>query len=147
MEKRCARWKQYEIAIAAAVEARWPNCDVIFDQYVWGFRSGIRRQIDVVLVFHLEHTSQYEIFECKYFSRKVTVGLVDQFWGFLNDVNITRGSIVTSRGFSKAARHRAQFDRIGLRHAEFSSEQEVVEAFAPRLDFGDPWNSMYCVGL
>jgi restriction endonuclease Mrr len=54
------------------------------------------------------------IVDCKCFSRNVDVQAVEAFAGFLDDVNVELGLLVTTAGFSEAARRRAEHVR-GLR--------------------------------
>ncbi|NIM15648.1 MAG: hypothetical protein GTO45_26975 [Candidatus Aminicenantes bacterium] len=48
--------------------------------------------------------------DCKFFSRKIDVKMVDQFIGFLADIEAHIGILITNKGYSKAARERAKND-------------------------------------
>ena len=54
------------------------------------------------------------VVDCKCFNRNVDVRHIEAFAGFLEDVNVDLGLLVTTAGFSQAARSRAEHVR-GMR--------------------------------
>jgi hypothetical protein len=84
------------------------------------------------------------IFDCKHFSKMVNVRMIDFIVGYLDDLGANYGGVVSSKGFSDAARNRADANgKIDLRIIPFSSAETVIDSFIPRMDFSDPRNSGY----
>jgi len=71
------------------------------------------------------------------------VKVIDSMFGFMNDVGANFGGVVTTKNFSLGAQNWAKFARIDFRTVTFTSPEDVVDKFAPSLDFSDPRNSMY----
>jgi hypothetical protein len=137
------RWEAYEQAVTAAVEQRWPNHEILWNQPVPGRKSNSMRQVDVLIRGNLVGESAIGVLECKLRRRKIDVGDVDKFCGFVSDVGAAYGGMVSCVGFTAAAKSKASAERIELRFVPFESIEQVAEAFQPRLDFSDSWNSMY----
>jgi ferredoxin-fold anticodon binding domain-containing protein len=55
------------------------------------------------------------VVECKYYNRKLTIKLVESFIGFLEDVGLSDGIIVTNIGVSKPAAKRVALSAIRIR--------------------------------
>lgn len=102
-------WEEYENAVL-------DECRRVYDVYgaiirknvhLRGTLSGVLRQIDVLVTFPLLDYSSTIVIEAKHYSRKVSVKIVESFMGFLEDLGIENGVIVTEKGYSKAATNRA----------------------------------------
>jgi len=78
--------------------------------------SEIERQIDVIVrgTFAGLPDVHTMIVDCKHFTRALDVTHVEAFGGLVDDVNADFGLLVTSKGFSGAARRRADSIR-GIR--------------------------------
>jgi hypothetical protein len=102
-------WKNYEAYVAGSLERQYPGiliqCDIKLD----GKISGIPRQVDILV-----GSTQKTAIECKYLSRKVDVKCVESFLAMMDDLDISRGLIVTARGYTPAAKARAENDDRGL---------------------------------
>jgi hypothetical protein len=88
------RWRDYENGIA--------------DVHKVGTRSGVERQIDVLVAGAGFDPPDILVVDCKRWSTKVDVGDVDQFCGLLDDLGVTLGLLVSTKGFSLAAARRAE---------------------------------------
>ncbi len=107
-------WKAYERQIYEALKAHVAeDAEVTFDeggrQKLPGRYSEIDRQIDVIVQGTFAglpgvHTM---IVDCKSFSENVDVKDVEAFIGLVEDVNADLGLLVTSAGYSSAAKKRA----------------------------------------
>jgi hypothetical protein len=121
LRRRPPQWKAYEAQIAASLRRlASPDANVTFDDrgtlVLPGRFSGIDRQVDVLVEGRFAGLPEIRrmIVDCKCFSRNVDVQAVEAFAGFLDDVNVELGLLVTTAGFSEAARRRAEHVR-GLR--------------------------------
>jgi len=98
-------WKSYEAYVAGSLKRRFPHARVEANQKLPGKKSGITRQIDIVVT-----ATQQVAVDCKCYRRKVDVKHVETFLGMLDDLGISHGVLVTTRGYTKAAFSRAKND-------------------------------------
>ncbi len=111
------KWKEYEDAVSHEYERIFYSQDVeiIRNIYIVGRISGVKRQIDVLIrLFKDSCVVSTCIVECKNYSKKVNVKIVDSFVGFLEDVGADKGIIVSEKGFSKAAINRAHNGNVNI---------------------------------
>jgi Restriction endonuclease len=106
-------WRQYESEIYELLIAKAePGAVVDFDVHKDGQLSGTRRQIDVWLQGTLAGGVLPDpvtvAVDCKCWSATVNVPEVERFIGTLEDVGADIGLLVTTSGFSQAARTRAK---------------------------------------
>ena len=98
---------QFELLVADIQKELSPKATVKHNVKLQGHKSNKKRQIDVLLE---EHVGQYKIriaIECKNHHRPLDLKVVDGFVGLLDDVNIEKGVLVASNGFTKSAKTRA----------------------------------------
>jgi hypothetical protein len=108
-------WRDYEELICAQLRGRAEGAARIeFDQLVVGRLSGHLRQVDIMVIGRfpglVRNTATMAV-DCKLWSRKVGIGDVDRFVGFLADLATDLGLLVTNVGFTEAARARAAGER------------------------------------
>jgi Restriction endonuclease len=92
---------EYETAVARYLVGSNPEYEVNYNHRVVGCKSGVSRQVDVLLTKRSDRSRV--VVECKYYRRKLDIKLVEAFIGFLQDVDILDGILVTNVGVSKAA--------------------------------------------
>lgn len=102
-------WEQYEQQIYDKYKSSFTDCTIKKNTKIMGRYSQVPRQIDVLLNGNIADQNIDIIIECKYFNTKVDVKIVDGFIGFLEDVDVTHGTLITNKGFSKGAYNRASF--------------------------------------
>ena len=107
------QYSEYETSVAKYLAANNPEYVVRYNQKLIGTRSGAGRQVDVLLT--RQDGKHRLIVECKYYNRKLDVGIVDSFVGFLQDVDVLNGILVTNKGVSRAAVRRVSASPIRLR--------------------------------
>lgn len=102
-------WEEYEDAVLDECRRVYEHkgADIKKNVHIKGILSGVLRQIDILVTFPLLDYSSTIVIEAKHYSRKVSVKIVESFMGFLEDLGIENGLIVTEKGFSKAATNRA----------------------------------------
>ena len=103
-------WRQYESQIYERLkEMAGSDADVEFNASLPGRLSGVDRQVDVFVrgTFAGQVARATMTVDCKCFSRKVDVKDVECVIGLVEDVGTAFGLLVTTEGFSEAAKRRA----------------------------------------
>jgi hypothetical protein len=94
-------WNKYESYIFGSLQRRFPTARVSPNVHLPGLKSGRKRQIDV-LVERSDGGLDIKIaLDCKCYKRKVTVKDIETFLGMLDDVRVSKGVLVTTKGYSK----------------------------------------------
>ena len=105
-------WREYEEGICEMLRAKVePDSRVEFDVKLAGRLSGIERQVDVYVEGRfagdvLPAPATLSV-DCKCWSSPVDVSDVERFIGLVEDVGTDFGLMITTVGFSSAARNRA----------------------------------------
>ena len=104
-------WRDYEDHIFEQL-SEWAGNDakVQFDQTRIGKFSQVERQIDVLITGRFAGATDRDItaaVDCKYYTRNIDVKKVDEFIGFIEDVQTDIGILITNPGFSDGAKSRA----------------------------------------
>jgi hypothetical protein len=105
---------ELEILVAKIQKQLAPKAEVLHDVKLDGRLSQTKRQIDVLV---REKIGQYEIqiiIECKDYKKPVDVKGVEEFAGLFRDVGAQKGVLVCPRGFTAAAKTRAEGLQIDL---------------------------------
>ena len=120
-------WRIYE-RVAACFEVEFAGIDasVLANASLIGSISGVRRQIDILVDARWEEGAERRIiFDAKLRKRKVDVKDVETFEGLMRDVRASRGVLVCSSGYTKAALARAeQIVDIRIMNAAGATELE-----------------------
>jgi Restriction endonuclease len=106
-----ADFRELEKLVAAIQKQLAPASDVQHNVKLDGRRSGVKRQIDVLVS---QKVGQYEIriiIDCKDHKHPIDVKGVEEFYGLFDDVGAQKGVLVCPTGFTKAAKNLAQ-DRL-----------------------------------
>ena len=106
--------RELEILVARIQKQLVPDAEVLHDVRLDGRKSKRKRQIDVLVK---QMIGQYEIqivIDCKDYARPVDVKGVEAFYGLLSDVGAQKGVLVCPKGFSDAAKTRAEGWQIDL---------------------------------
>lgn len=136
-------WREYEKQICEEFCKKYSESQILFDQEWVGRYSKVPRQIDILVRSNMAGVELIGVFDCKCFSKKVDVKVIDSMFGFIDDIGAHFGGVVTTRGFTDGAMNRANPGHIHLRVIPFTSPETVVDHFVPSLDFSNPRNSMY----
>jgi len=110
-------WRQYERQIFDRLTKLAGEDSVVeFDQSVPGYLSEAERQVDVLVRgrFAGQTATGTMAVDCKCWSKKVDVMDVDRFVGTIEDIRTDFGLLVTTEGFTPAAKRRAENAR-GIR--------------------------------
>lgn len=103
------RWKEFEDAVfEECLRAfHFSGAEVLRNIYLLGIDSGVKRQIDVLVRLKKGDEETIILIECKHYTSRINVKIVDAFIGCLEDVGADKGMIITENGFTKAAIGRA----------------------------------------
>ena len=132
-------WKLYEETIVEHFQEVYPELDVKGNQKIVGIKTKRKRQIDVLISGEFAGFPVRIVIDCKHFSRKVDVKIVESFLGMLDDLKADKGVIITNVGYTEAALERAKFDsrNISLDILDF----EDLPTFKGTSDaFPSRWN-------
>jgi hypothetical protein len=113
MGKRRPTWSLYEEQIFNLLRDKAPDAVVAADASLPGRYSGVDRQVDILVTGTFPGLSapQNMVVECKAFTRRIHVKDVETTFGLVDDVNAPFGLLVTTRGYSPAAKRRASYCR------------------------------------
>jgi len=103
-------WQAYEEQIFRKLASQFPDTELVKGVHLDGRISGIKRQVDILARGQLLESRPVAVVDCKCFSRRVDVKVVESFLGMARDVRAHVGVIITNIGFSKAAAARAEND-------------------------------------
>ena len=101
-------WREYEMCVFGTLARLLPHANVAKDVRVKGIKTGRMRQIDILVTRDLGGFSLTIAFDCKSYGRKVNVNDVERFLGMLNDIRVSKGVLMTTRGYTKTAWNRAE---------------------------------------
>jgi hypothetical protein len=106
-KKNSPFWLTYEEQVAALVAALDANAEVIHNKRVKARLSQAMRQVDVWVRGKIIGQEITIVVECKFVSRPLAIGVVDEFVGKLLDLGAERGVLYSSSGMTPNAVWRA----------------------------------------
>ena len=136
--KKDMDWKQYEQEIYDELVSLFPDAHILRDQRRMG-RSGVRRQLDILVEEHVAGRLLSIVWDGKYFSNKVDIGEVETFTSLVRDVGAHKGVLVTNVDYTAGALKRAQSEEWDieldiLTPAEFATFQAKCA-----IPYADSW--------
>ncbi|PJN59811.1 hypothetical protein PAEAM_28460 [Paenibacillus sp. GM1FR] len=123
-------WRMYETEIYKKLKSDFPKVHIEFDVKILGHQSKVERQVDVLALGKFLGQEITVAVECKYYAKNIDVKIVDGFIGFLEDIKADLGIIITNKGFSSAAKNRAEAKKIRLEILTFKEFEEYNLASA-----------------
>ncbi|HEX4811974.1 MAG TPA: restriction endonuclease [Nonomuraea sp.] len=88
------------------------NALVQRDILIPGSLSGEPRQVDVLITGSISGQEISIAVECKHYKKKLGIGMVDEFAGKLQDLNVEQGLLFALNGFTRPAQERAKGARV-----------------------------------
>ena len=122
-------WRKYELQIHKELTSIFTECDFEFDDRIFGKYSKIDRQIDISIRGKVGGNKILGIIDCKYFSTKVDVKIVENFLGMIEDTKANFGLLITNKGYSLAAKNRANVKNLRLDIIEFDELENIKLTF------------------
>lgn len=125
-------WKDYEIYITRHFSKQFPKAKISHNVKKTGLISKVPRQIDILIEDSIAGFEISLIVDCKYFSKKIDVKVVESFLSFLLDLKASKGILITNKGYSKAAYNRATYDTqdVEIRIIDFKDLEKFQSFFA-----------------
>lgn len=107
-------WQQYERQIVEHFQSEFPDAHIEPNAKVTGRLSGVKRQVDVLI--DGTHTGFHfrVAIDAKHRSRRADVADVEAFIGMCADIGVSKGVLVSLRGFTAAAISRAHNDQSDI---------------------------------
>ena len=117
------KWAEYEAYVFGTLERLLPGAKITKNARIRGIKTRRARQIDILVElpvgpFHLKIAV-----DCKQYKRKVTVKNVESVLSMLDDIRVSKGVIMTTKGYSKTAWDRAQNDSRDIELHILTAEQ------------------------
>ncbi|MFZ0449894.1 MAG: restriction endonuclease [Desulfatiglandaceae bacterium] len=106
--KTVPKWKQLEHLIADIQRQLAPDASVRHNVSLYGVDSEVHRQVDVLVEQRIGQYTMRVVIDCKDYSKPVDVKGVEEFYGLVRDVRAQKGALVCPKGFSAAAKKRAE---------------------------------------
>jgi hypothetical protein len=102
------KWNDFEAYVFGFIRRHAPNATVRRNVRMRGVKSGKLRQIDILVERQIADFRLKIAIDCKCYKRKLNVDDVDRFLGTLDDIRVSKGVLVTAKGYSKAAYQRVE---------------------------------------
>ncbi|WP_075344674.1 restriction endonuclease [Tenacibaculum agarivorans] len=118
-------WRKYERQIYQELVNIFTDCEFEFDDKVFGKYSRTDRQIDISIRGNIGGNKILGIIDCKHFSKKINIKVIESFLGMLEDTKANFGLIITNKGFSKSAKNRANIRNLRLDIIEFDELERI----------------------
>lgn len=109
-----ADFRDLEVLVAKIQQQLAPEAKVAHNAKLTGRRSGIPRQIDVLVQQNIGQYTMSIVIDSKDYKDPVDVKGVEEFQGLVDDVGVQRGVMVCPAGFTAAAKNRAKDLQIDL---------------------------------
>jgi len=122
--RKSKKWLRYENEIYETLRKKHPDCNFKSNDSIKGRFSKRKRQIDISIKGKLAGYNILGVVDCKCFSKRINVKIVESFIGFIEDVGANLGIIITNVGFTKAAKNRARPKGIKLNIVKFQDLDE-----------------------
>jgi hypothetical protein len=113
-------WSKYEEKVFESCKLHFRDAIVSKNVKKRGRYSKRQRQIDILIEQEISENIISTVIDCKFYTRKVDVKKVESFIGMLDDVNATRGILITEAGYTKSALERAYNNPLHLELDIFS---------------------------
>lgn len=118
-------WRKYERQVHQELTSVFTDCEFEFDDKIFGKHSRTDRQIDISIRGKVGGNKILGIIDCKHFSTKIDVKIIESFLGMLEDTKANFGIIITNRGYSLAAKNRANVRNLRLDIIEFDKLEKI----------------------
>ncbi|RFN57580.1 restriction endonuclease [Marixanthomonas ophiurae] len=122
-------WRKYERQIHQELVSVFTDCEFEFDDRIFGKHSRTDRQIDISIRGRIGGNKILGIIDCKHFSTNIDVIIIESFLGMLEDTKANFGLIITNKGYSLAAKNRANIRNLRLDIIEFDELNKIKLTF------------------
>jgi hypothetical protein len=124
-----AAFRDLEILVANIQRQLAPNAKIQHNVLLDGRKSGVKRQIDVLVEQMVGQYCMRIVIDSKDYSDPVDLKGVEEFVGLVDDVGGHKGVLVSPRGFTKAAKTRAAGLQVEL-YSPFDTDRHKWQVLA-----------------
>jgi hypothetical protein len=110
-------WSDFEKVIAKIYETISPKAIVKHDDFIMGYDSGVKRQIDVSIRFREAGCDFLVIVQAKDYEKPANINSVGELAAVIKDVRASKGVLICNAGFTKGAQQLAASLGIDLCNA------------------------------
>ncbi|MCB9203314.1 MAG: restriction endonuclease [Flavobacteriales bacterium] len=118
-------WKEYEQKLFDFLKETYPECEIEYDDSIFGIFSKVERQIDFAVRGNLAGKRILGIVDSKYYNKNIDVKVIESFIGMMQDVNANFGFMITNQGYSEAAKNRVKNSNLKLDVLKFNELNEI----------------------
>ena len=118
-------WKEYEKKLFEFLKNTYPDCEIEFDDSIFGIYSNVERQIDFAVRGNIAGKRILGIVDCKYYNKNIDVKVIESFIGMMQDVNANFGFMITNKGYSQGAKNRVRNSNLKLDVLRFNELNEI----------------------
>lgn len=118
-------WKVYEKKLYEKLSKIYPDCEIEYDDSIFGLYSRTERQIDFSIRGNIAGRKILGIVDAKFYNKNIDVKIVESFIGMTKDVNAHFGLIITNKGYSKSAKNRVKYSNLKLEVLELNEMNEI----------------------
>ena len=118
-------WKEYEEKLFTSLKNIYTECEIEYDESIFGIYSNVERQIDFAIRGNLAGKRILGIVDCKYYNKNIDVKIIESFIGMMQDVNANFGFMITNQGYSQAAKNRVKNSNLKLEVLRFNELNEI----------------------
>jgi hypothetical protein len=102
------KWKRFERLACEIQKGMTGSAKVILNDSIVGVDSKVPRQIDISIREQIGQYSILVVIDCKDHGEPIDVKGVEEFAGLARDVRANKGAIISSNGFTEAAKNVAK---------------------------------------
>jgi len=104
VNKNEPKWKRFERLVCEIQKGMTGSAKVVLNDSIVGVDSKVPRQIDISIREQIGQYSILVIIDCKDHADPIDVKGVEEFAGLAHDVRANKGAIISSNGFTEAAK-------------------------------------------
>lgn len=118
-------WKEYENKLYETLSEIYTNCEIEYNDYIFGLYSRTERQIDFSIRANIAGKRILGIVDTKFYNKNIDVKTIESFIGMTEDVKANFGFMITNKGYSQAAKNRVKFSNLKLDILELNELNEI----------------------
>lgn len=104
--------ERFEQVVAEMQRSLSPKANIIHNTFLVDKITKTRRQVDVLIEDKIGQIPIKIVIECKYHSRRISIGEAEEFIKKLQDIGVQRGVMVSKKGFTKPALEKLKSSEI-----------------------------------
>ena len=118
-----AEWEEYEELIYKIYKELEPHANVKVNDFILGFETGIKRQIDISVKSNIAGHEILIIIQAKKLKKRADATVLGEFYSVIDDVRASKGILICNSGFSSTAKNYAKRKKIDICTAHDASNK------------------------